>query len=203
MSLKNTKRTAQRIIAMVESGNYDPEIIEHMVESVVNNRDKRIKELETRVKPRTFDISLKIISSELINTIKAHGPITRNYVSSAAKRIYGNCQSVVDEPEVVALPSADERLENGNVTIVRDKTATHKLTIARDGNIRIKVAKGARIEEANEIIQKFTTVGIDAIQLNKGTLRGKLKLGEIFKPYCNGISMLTDSKTEKINLQFS
>lgn len=200
MSLKSPARTAQRIIAMVESGDYDPLIIEHMVESVVKNRDRRIKELENRSKPRTFDMTIKRISGALRDTIKEHGDITPNFIASAAKRIYGKCQQVENTVEPVA--PAGERLENGNVTVVRDKTSTHKLTVARDGNIRIKIAIDAEIDESNQIIEGFIKVAVEAINLNKGTLRGKLKLNEIYNPHCTGITLYNDNKSEQFNLNF-
>jgi len=97
MSLKTSRRTAERIIEKVESGDYDPEIIVHMVQSLVEGRDRRIKHLQGRAKERTFDLSIRTITGSLRNTIECHGPITSEFISSAAKRIYGNCQRVIDE----------------------------------------------------------------------------------------------------------
>jgi hypothetical protein len=97
MSIKTTSRTAKRIIAMVESGNYDPDIIEHMLQSLVESRDRRIRHLEKKAKPREFVITPKAISGALRSCIRHHGPITKELVPSASKRLYGNFQRVIDE----------------------------------------------------------------------------------------------------------
>ncbi len=196
MSLKSPQRTAERVIDMVEAGGYDPGIIAHMIESLIVGRDRRIKELEKRSKSRTFEMTVKRISGALRDTIKEHGDITPKLIGSAAKRIYGTCQQVENTVEPVA--PVGERLENGNVTVIRDQNSTHKLTVARDGNIRIKLAIGSSNEESNAIIEFFTKVAVDAINLNKGTLRGKMKLGDIYTPF-RGITMYNDSKSEKFN----
>lgn len=82
---------------MVESGDYDVDIIQHMLDSLVTNRDKRIKELEKRIKPKEFNMTLKIVSGALRECINQHGPITTEWIGSAAKRVYGNCQQAVED----------------------------------------------------------------------------------------------------------
>ena len=95
-SMKSSKHTVTRIITMVESGDYDPDTIQHMVDSLIESRDRKIRHLKKKAKPREFIITPKIISGALRNCIKDHGPITTHWIGSAAKRIYGNCQQVVE-----------------------------------------------------------------------------------------------------------
>lgn len=82
---------------MVKSGDYDPDTIQHMIDSIVVNRDKRIKQLEKNIRPKSFNMTLKVISGSMRDTIKNHGPITNDWIGSAAKRIYGNCQNLAKE----------------------------------------------------------------------------------------------------------
>lgn len=89
--IKSVETTVKRIIAKVESGEYDPEILIHMVQSIVDNRDRRIKFLEKSSKTRTFTLTERKIAGALRNTIKTHGDITKQNIGSAAKRIYGTC----------------------------------------------------------------------------------------------------------------
>ena len=95
-SMKSSERTTKRIIAMVESGDYDPDIIQHMVDSLIESRERKIRHLKKKAKPREFIMTTKIISGALKNCIRDHGPITKDWIGSAAKRIYGNCQQVVE-----------------------------------------------------------------------------------------------------------
>jgi len=184
MSLKSTKRTTERIIAMVESGDYDPAIIEHMVESVVKGRDRRIKKLETTSKDRVLVLDTKRISGALKSTIKEHGPITKNNISSAAKRIFGSLMQIITEPNQVVH-------QLGKISVTYDKNTTHRLTVAADGSVRIKVAKDTSEKDTKFIVDALTGVAKKAIKLDVGTLRGKVNKESIYK---NNITLYTDSK---------
>ena len=45
--LKSIESTARRIIKRVQSGDYDQELIEHMIGSIVKNRENIINNLKT------------------------------------------------------------------------------------------------------------------------------------------------------------
>jgi len=96
-SVKSVKRTAERVIEMVNSGAYDPDIIEHMIGSLVTSRDRKIKHLQRKIKPRELYFTENIVSGALRECIKIHGPITKDFISSATKRIYNNCFRIIDE----------------------------------------------------------------------------------------------------------
>jgi len=78
------------------------------------------------------------------------------------------------------------------VTISYNQTNTHRLTVARDRSVRIKIAKGSSDEETNRIIEGFTNVANQALSLNVGSLRGAVKLNDKY----NQIVLYTDSKKE-------
>jgi len=185
MSLKSAKRTAERIIDMVESGDYDSDRIIHMVESLIVGRDRRIKHMERKVKDRKFEMTLKIVSGALRDTIVHHGPITSKLIASAAKRIYGNCQQVVE----ISAPNVRDM---GEVAVTYSQGDAHKLTVARDGNIRIKIAVDSTPEAVREIVSAFKKVAQEALKLNLGTLRGNVKRDSRY----NDIVLYTDSKNE-------
>ena len=185
MSLKSAKRTAERVITMVESGDYDSDRIIHMVESLSVGRDRRIRYMEGKVKDRKFEMTLKIVSGALRDTVKHHGPITSKLIASAAKRIYGSCQRVVE------ISTPNERAM-GEVAVTYSKSDVHKLTVAHDGNIRIKTAIDSSPEEVREIVTAFKKVAQEALKLNLGTLRGHVKNDSKY----NDIVLYTDSKNE-------
>lgn len=89
--LKSIKSTTNRIITKIEAGDYDYDQIEHMITSLVKNRDKEITRLIDKMRPRVFNLTESKIAGAIITTIKAHGPITKTWVGSAAKRIYAEC----------------------------------------------------------------------------------------------------------------
>ncbi len=190
--IKSVESLVNRIIEKVEAGDYDTGMLVHMVESIVVNRDKRIKLLEDRNRPRKFIMTEKKVSGALRDCIKTHGDITKQNISSAAKRIYRGCIELDTIPEPVV------RADNPTIDIIRDKNTKHKLTVARNGNIRIKIAIGSPIAEANFIIDKFTQVAVDALELNKSTLRGSVKLGDTN----NCIILYTDSKIEHHSFKY-
>lgn len=71
-------------------------IIQHMIESIVENREKRIRYLENLVRPREFVLTKKDISGALRCCIHAHGPIVPNNIESATKRIYTQCIKLME-----------------------------------------------------------------------------------------------------------
>lgn len=97
MSQKNTANMARRIIEKVEAGTAGHTMITNMLDSLVRDRDNRIKRLESRVKPRVFNMTVKIINGALKDCIRNHGPITKEWIGSASKRIYQNCVQVDEQ----------------------------------------------------------------------------------------------------------
>ncbi len=89
--IKSIKSTTNRIIKKVESGDYDVEQIEHMITALVKNRDRRIESLKDKSRPRVFNMNETKIAGAIRNTIDTHGPITKDWIASAAKRIYKEC----------------------------------------------------------------------------------------------------------------
>jgi len=95
--VKSIESTTRRIIAKVEAGDYDHEQIEHMIQSLIKNRDKVIKNLKNMSRPRELVLNEKAISGALRDTIKHHGNITKFTIGSASKRILGQCLRIVDD----------------------------------------------------------------------------------------------------------
>jgi len=77
--------------------------------------------------------------------------------------------------------------------VTYDTTMKHRLTVARDGQVRIKVAKETPILEAEHIIESFMKVAEEALELGIGTLRGCIKR----EGRNSGIVLYTDSKKEQ------
>lgn len=97
MSHKKTDNLARRIIEKIEAGTADHTMITGMLDSLVRERDNHIARLETRLKPRVFNMTMKIINGALKDCIKSHGPITKEWVGSASKRIYRSCIQVDEQ----------------------------------------------------------------------------------------------------------
>ncbi len=95
--VKSIESTTRRIIAKIENGEYDHDQIEHMIQSLIKNRDKVIVRLKDKSRPRELVLSQKMISGAIRDTINKHGSITKHTISSAAKRILGNCTVLVNE----------------------------------------------------------------------------------------------------------
>jgi len=190
--IKSVENTVLRIIGKVESGDYDEDILVHMVQSLVDNRDNRIKVLEKRERPQKFVISEKKIIGALRSCIKEHGDITKDNIGSATKRIYGTCLEIENPPTPVFIN------EEPTVTIVHDKNIVHKLTVAHDGNIRIKIARQADESEVIFISTVFVNVAREALALNKGTLRGSVKNNDMRRV----ITLYNDSKTEHYTFSY-
>jgi len=190
--IKSNEQTTKRIISMVESGDYDPATIQHMIDSIVANRDRRIAKLTKKVKPREFSMTLQVVTGALRACINDHGPITSKWIGSAAKRIYGNCQKGVEEKLPVV------RTDNPTVSVVYDKTTVHKLTVARDGNVRIKIAKGSSDVVGDRIIDTLKKVAEKALELKMGTLRGRIDKDDLH----NKITLYTNSEKEHITFTY-
>ncbi len=190
--LKSVESTVLRIIGKVESGDYDEATLIHMVQSIIDNRDRRIKHLEDKNRPREFIITERKITGALRNTIKEHGDITNKSIGSAAKRVYRSCIELENDPPET------EKDPNASIIVIRDKNKTHKLTVASDGNIRIKIAIGTSNEDANRIIEGFVNVAVEAQQLNETTLRGKINLNKNH----DSITLYTDSKNKHFTYKY-
>lgn len=95
--LKSIESTTRRIITKIEAGDYDHDQIEHMIQSLIKNRDNVIVNLKHQAKPRELVLSEGSIAGALRDTIHAHGTITKHQISSAAKRILGQCTRMVQE----------------------------------------------------------------------------------------------------------
>lgn len=190
--IKSTERTTKRIISMVESGDYDPATIQHMIDSIVANHERRIEQLKKKVKPREFSMTLKVVTGALQSCINEHGPISSKWIGSAAKRIYGNCQRVADEKLPVV------RTDNPTISVVYDQTTVHKLTVARDGNVRIKIAKGSTDVVGDHIIEVLKKVAVKALELNMGTLRGRVDKSDLH----NKITLYTNSEKEHVTFTY-
>ena len=89
--LKNIDSTTRRIIAKIESGEFEFDTIEHMIHSIVVDREKVIQRLKDKNRPREFVMSERRIAGALRETIHAHGIINKDLIGSAAKRIMGQC----------------------------------------------------------------------------------------------------------------
>lgn len=96
---KSVDRTFKRIIKKLKTGDYDPEVILHMLQSLVESRDRKIRHLEGKARNRKFVLNEKQISGALRSCIDAHGPITKEFIGSAAKRIYNGCIHLADSEE--------------------------------------------------------------------------------------------------------
>lgn len=86
---------------------------------------------------------------------------------------------------------------NAEPTVFYDATTQHRLTVRRDGSIRIKLAIGSTDAVGDEVIARLTVVArkalADSIQVGS-TLRGK------YEPTENGvhrITMYNNSKSKK------
>lgn len=82
-----------------------------------------------------------------------------------------------------------------NLTILYNKTVTHRITIARDHSVRIKIAIGTSLEDSHEVIKMFTKIAEQVLPLELKTMRGKLcaEFNEV-----EAITLYNDSKKEFI-----
>jgi len=76
--------------------------------------------------------------------------------------------------------------------VLFNQTTVHRLTVTRDGNVRIKIAKGSSDKEVTRIQNAFTKIAEQARTLNTGTLRGQMTKEDKH----NTITLYTDSKRE-------
>lgn len=95
--VKSLESTARRIFQKVSAGEFDQEQVEHMIASLIKNRDNVIKNLKNQAKPRQLLLNEKVISGALRDTITHHGDITKHTIGSASKRIRGNLYNIIQE----------------------------------------------------------------------------------------------------------
>lgn len=87
-SRKSVKHVVERIAVMGELDAEQTETVRHMIESLLRNRDVLVDKLTVRAQSREQTFTPKMISGALKNTVDAHGPITREWIGSAAKRVH-------------------------------------------------------------------------------------------------------------------
>lgn len=77
-----------------EIGKNNPDLdkVVEIVESFEKDNLKTIEKLKKKKK-----VTLKKINGGLKQSINAHGPITKNYIGSASKRIYGSLLEAEEE----------------------------------------------------------------------------------------------------------
>ena len=85
---KSVKHVVDRIARMGHLDEEQEYVVRHMIEALVRNRDVLIDKLTVRAQERENAFTTRMISGALKNTITAHGPITREWVGSAAKRVH-------------------------------------------------------------------------------------------------------------------
>ena len=89
--MKSTESTKRRLKSRLgdKLNEDDFELIFHMIDSLIINRDNVVEHLKKKLnhydKPRL--IEEKVIKGAIKDTINSHGPITRELLGSAAKRI--------------------------------------------------------------------------------------------------------------------
>lgn len=96
-TLKSVSRTAQRIAEMTGANEETMKVIEHMISSVVANRDRVIEYQKRKIKPRHVVIDEQRVAGAIRDCIKQHGPITPDFIGSATKRICGQLLQVIKE----------------------------------------------------------------------------------------------------------
>lgn len=79
-----------------------------------------------------------------------------------------------------------------SLDVLFNQTTVHRLTVTRDGNVRIKIAKGSSDKETTRIQNAFAKVAEQARTLNTGTLRGQMTKDDKH----GTITLYTDSKKE-------
>ncbi len=84
---KSVKHVVERIALMGELSEEETEVVRHMIESLIRNRDVLIDKLKVRADALEQSPTLKMVSGALKECIAAHGPVTKEWTGSAAKRI--------------------------------------------------------------------------------------------------------------------
>ena len=84
---KSVKHVVERIALMGELNEAQVEVIRHMIESLIRNRDVLIDRLTVRAGAVENIITDKMIAGALRECITAHGDITKEWIGSAAKRV--------------------------------------------------------------------------------------------------------------------
>jgi hypothetical protein len=89
--------------------------------------------------------------------------------------------------------------DNLNFVVYLTDSNKHRLTVAHDGNVRIKISRKSSPEESNKIYEGFVKVAKEANLLNCGTLRGHIKSG---KDAYSTITLYTDSKKQNYTFKY-
>jgi len=105
--VKSLESTARRIFQKVSAGEFDQDQVEHMIHSLLINRDKVIKNLKRKAKPHKLLLNEKAISGALRDCINQHGNITKHTIGSASKRIRGNLYNIIQENQEKKLEVSD------------------------------------------------------------------------------------------------
>ena len=91
--VKAIDRTVERLAAKYGISDEDAANINHMLHSVVESRDRRLRHIENLLERNRYIAEQKIaptrkkIAGALKTTITAHGPITSSLIGSTARRI--------------------------------------------------------------------------------------------------------------------
>lgn len=85
---KSIKHVVDRIARMGKLDEEQEYVVRHMIEALVRNRDVLIDKLTVRAQDRENAVTPKMFAGALKDCIKAHGPITREWTGSAAKRLH-------------------------------------------------------------------------------------------------------------------
>jgi hypothetical protein len=157
----------RRICSWTNCDDETKEKIDGMIFSLIKSRDCIIEKLKKRTLERKLLITETAITGALRNTINTHGPITKEWIESAAKRIKG---------QIHVLKSIHEgEFDKNTITIIDNKTTTSKLTVTGTGDVRIKIAIGSTTEERERLIQSLTKVADTIRELKLGmTVRGRM-----------------------------
>lgn len=84
---KSVKHVVERIVDMGDLDSEQEETVRHMIESLVRNRDVLIDKLTVKAQANEKVLTPKMVAGSLKDCIRAHGPITREWTGSAAKRV--------------------------------------------------------------------------------------------------------------------
>jgi hypothetical protein len=91
--VKSISRTVERIQKKYGISDEDAEIMEHMLWSCVESRDRRIRHIDARLitlrEQLQNSVDRQRVVSGLRSTIATYGPIDNSLIGSAVKRIIG------------------------------------------------------------------------------------------------------------------
>lgn len=84
--MKSIEKTAERIQKRTGIPDEEKDIIIHMLNSIVEQDRRELKRLKKKNMDR-FNPAFTHVVGALKDTVNQHGPITKRYITSAAKRI--------------------------------------------------------------------------------------------------------------------